>query len=340
MIILFHRLLIDFYMEVHYGGTAIRDAVIQRVSAKRGKTVYAAAVRSGAMLVDNGNIKLIGDVKIFRGYDMQYIDGIPFKLKSAFNFSFLREYGSVFKVFDDQDSGNICFGTEKDGRRYFIKFAGAPTEQYHGDPADAVARLKASLAIYHDLHHKNLIELIEAKDISGGFAMVFRWASGDCMGRMYPTEHHRFIQLPVSARLKVFRDVLSFFEYVVSENYVAIDFYDGSIMYDFEKGKTTICDIDFFRKQPCTNDMGRMWGSSRFQSPEELRFGAAIDEITNVYTVGATAFALFGGYNRTRDSWKLNDKLFEIATKAACDERAGRQQSIVQFKKEWEAALS
>lgn len=28
------------------------------------------------------------------------------------------------KVFDDQDSGNICFGTEKDGQRYFIKFAG------------------------------------------------------------------------------------------------------------------------------------------------------------------------------------------------------------------------
>ena len=55
---------------------------------------------------------------------MQCIDGIPFKLKSPFDFSFLSEYGRVFKVFDDQDSGNICFGTEKDGQRYFIKFAG------------------------------------------------------------------------------------------------------------------------------------------------------------------------------------------------------------------------
>ena len=40
--------------------------------------------------------------------------GIPFKLKSTFDFSFMKEYGTVFKVYDDQDSGNICFGTEKD----------------------------------------------------------------------------------------------------------------------------------------------------------------------------------------------------------------------------------
>ena len=275
----------------------------------------------------------------FKGFYLQYADAVPFKLKSAFDFSFLSEYGTVFKVYDDQDSGNICFGTEKDGQRYFIKFAGAPTEQYTGDPADAIARLKTTLPVYSELQHENLIELVEAKDIGGGFAMVFKWASGDCMGRMYPAAHRRFMQLPVDAKLTVFRDILSFFEYIASQNYVAIDFYDGSIMYDFENGKTTICDIDFFRKQPCSNDMGRMWGSSRFQAPEEFQLGAVIDEITNVYTVGATAFALFGEYNRTRDKWQLSDKLFEVVTKAVSDNRAERQQSIRQLREEWESFL-
>ena len=110
-------------------------------------------------------------------------------------------------------------------------------------------------------------------------------------------------------------------------------------MYDFQNGKTTICDIDLFRKQPCINDMGRMWGSSRFQSPEEYQLGAVIDEITNVYTLGATAFALFGEYNRTRVKWQLSDKLFEIATRAVSDDRINRQQSIRQLTEEWEAAL-
>ena len=56
----------DFYMEVHYEGTTVQEESIRRVLSERGKTVYATAVRSGAILVDNGNIKLIGDVKIFR----------------------------------------------------------------------------------------------------------------------------------------------------------------------------------------------------------------------------------------------------------------------------------
>lgn len=119
----------------------------------------------------------------------------------------------MLKVYDDQDSGNICFGTEKDGQRYFIKFAGAPTERYNGNPADAIARLKATLPVYSELQHENLIEYV-----------IF--------------------------------------------------------------------------------DMGRMWGSSLFQSPEEYEVGAVIDEITNVYAVGATAFALFGEYNRNRDRWQ------------------------------------
>ena len=54
--------------------------------------------------------------------------------------------------------------------------------------------------------------------------------------------------------------------------------------------------------------------------------------------VGATAFARFSEYNRTREKWQLSDKLFEIATRAVSDDRTKRQQSIRQFKTEWEAA--
>lgn len=55
----------DFYLEVHYTGTAAQEAAIQRVLAEREKTVYATSSRAGAILVDNGSIKLLGDVKVF-----------------------------------------------------------------------------------------------------------------------------------------------------------------------------------------------------------------------------------------------------------------------------------
>lgn len=275
----------------------------------------------------------------FKGYYLQYIDGLPYKMKAHFDFSFISQYGKVFKVFDDQDSGNICFGTEKDGERYFVKFAGAPTEAYNGTPEDAIERLKSTLPVYENIKHKNLIEFVEAKEMGGGFAMVFKWVNGDCMGRMYPAEHRRFMNLPISDRLIVFSDILVFLDYTNSNGYVAVDFYDGSIMYDAENRKTTICDIDFFRKQPCVNDMGRMWGSSKFQSPEEYKLGADIDEITNVYCAGAFAFALFGNYKRTREDWQLSDDAFAVATKAVSDNRNERYQSVKELKQAWEEIL-
>lgn len=274
-----------------------------------------------------------------KGYCRQSVAGVPFYLKSPYDFSFLREYGTVFQVFDRQNSGNICFGTEKDGRRYFIKFAGAPTCRGTGTPEEVMDRLKAAVTVYRDLNHKNLAELVEAREMGGGFAMVFRWAEGVCMGKSYPASHRRFMELPLADRMTVFRDILSFLEYTASRKYVAVDFYDSSVLYDRQQGKTTICDIDFFRKQPCVNDMGRMWGSSFFQSPEEFQLGAVLDEVTNVYTAGAAAFALFGGYDHAWNRWQLNRRSYETAAEAVCADRSRRQQSVRQFREEWENAL-
>lgn len=54
-----------FYMEVHYEETEVQDASIRRVVVERGKTVYATAFKAGAIIADNGNIRLLGDVRVF-----------------------------------------------------------------------------------------------------------------------------------------------------------------------------------------------------------------------------------------------------------------------------------
>lgn len=274
----------------------------------------------------------------FKGYYLQYINDLPYKMKSPYNFDFINKYGKVFKIFDDQDSGNICFGVEKEGEKFFVKYAGSPTEAYDGTAQDAINRLKSIPTIYKDLRHPNLIQLIDTEKIADGFSVIFKWADGECMGRMYITAHRKFMNLPVKVRCNVFQDILNFLDFIHSKGYIALDFYDGSIMYDFKSERTTICDIDLFRKKPCINDMGRMWGSSKFMSPEEFEFGAKIDEVTNVYTAGAIAFALFGEYDRTYEKWSLNKELFHVATKATTNDRSVRQQSIGQFIEEWKSA--
>jgi aminoglycoside phosphotransferase (APT) family kinase protein len=268
---------------------------------------------------------------------IQYIDEIPYKLKSPFDFSFIEGYGEVFKVYDDQDSGNICFGIKDDDQKIFMKFAGAPTARFAGKPEDAVAELKASVKVYEDLAHPHLVKLLRAEEIGGGFASIFEWTDGECMGSMYPLSREKFMKMPDSTKMDLFHDILDFHIHVIEQGYVAIDFYDGSILYDFQKGKTLICDIDLYSKRPYINKMGRMWGSSRFMSPEEFEQGAEINEITNVYLIGATAFALFGGEkDRSIEKWRLSEKLYRVALKAVSEDREKRQQSLEEFKSEWD----
>ena len=57
----------DFYLEVHYEGTEIQDAAIRRGIKERGKTVYATHLGDGAIIVDDGNIKVLGKVGIYNG---------------------------------------------------------------------------------------------------------------------------------------------------------------------------------------------------------------------------------------------------------------------------------
>jgi serine/threonine-protein kinase len=267
------------------------------------------------------------------------IDGISFELREAYDFSFLHKYGRVFQVFADQDSGNICFGVDKDEERLFVKFAGAPTVAYKGDPAEAVLRLRRTVPVYRDLAHPALIRFRCAEAIGGGFAAVFDWVDGECMGKQYPVSRQAFLQLPDAERLQVFAAIVSFHQHVVAEGYVAIDFYDGSVMYDFGSRRTYLCDIDFYERAPVVNTMGRMWGSSRFMSPEEYTLGAPIDEITHVYTMGAMAFALFGGEtDRSPGLWRLGDAAYQVALRAVREERSERFGSLAAFAAAWAEA--
>jgi len=274
-----------------------------------------------------------------KDFYIQWIDGIPYKLKEPFDFSFISKYGKVFKVFDDQDSGNICFGVQKDEKRFFIKYAGAETARACVGKNISISNLKASAQVYWDLKHINLVNILYSEDIGNGFSVVYDWVDAEYMGRMYPLSRKKFMQLPLESRVKVFEEILLFHTHVASCGYVAVDFYDGSIMYDFINEKAVICDIDLYVKTPFINPMGRLWGSGRFMSPEEFILGAQIDEITNVYTMGATAFALFSEYDRSQEAWPLTKSLYDVAKKAVDDDRSKRQQSIKQLFSEWKDAF-
>jgi serine/threonine-protein kinase len=287
----------------------------------------------------------------FKDFCVQWADGVPYKLNAPYDFSFLSRYGKVFKVFDEQGSGNIAFGTEKGGKRYFVKFAGAPKPNYIAnresgevDAESAVTLLKAAVPIYRDLAHPTLIKFVTAEEIpcgatSGGFAAVFEYEDAIGIEPKDSPDYLRFMQMPLENKKRAFEDIVEFHIHVAEKGYVALDFYDGSILYDYDNEKVIICDIDLYQKSPFVN-VGKMGiiGSAGYVSPEECIEDEVMDEITNVYTMGATAFALFAYGNRTLEKWTLSKEQHDVAIKAVSDERDNRQQGIKQFLAEWRSA--
>jgi serine/threonine-protein kinase len=278
------------------------------------------------------------------------LNGVKFKLKEPHNFGWLHELGEVFAVFDQQDSGNISFGIRNENEKLFVKYAGAKPTEYNGEPEEAIDRLKQSISVYKDLEHIHLVKLIDHFEPPEGFAAIFKWFEGKNLHPHWSfpppakytdprSPYFRFKRLPMEERLKLIDAIFSFHQFVAKMNYVAIDFYDGSLLYDFASKTTKICDIDVYQKRPFYNEMGRLWGSSRFMSPEEFTLGAEIDEITNVYNMGAMAFSLLGGeVDRSLVRWEAGIELYKVASRAAEQDRGKRFPSMDELIEAWRFA--
>ena len=296
---------------------------------------------------------------------MQNINGICFPLKEAHDFSFLRKYGDVFCVFATNDSGNISFGTDDGKNKRFIKIAGAKTVESCVETAEAIETLKQAVPLYSELKHPGLIKIEENYQYGDLYVVVFEWADGECLFDYWNFDYYnnnpdvkpprkRFKELPAAKKLDAFSTMFDFLTFVESKNYVAVDFYDGSIIYDFQRDTVTICDIDFFRKKPLINGMGAdFWGTKRLKSPEEYIQGAVIDTLTNVFTLGALLLHFFGSYTDAEihkiyrentffpckpETWELSDQSYKIALKAVSQDRSKRYKSMEEFQETWCAA--
>ena len=209
-----------------------------------------------------------------------------------------------------------------------------------------------------------MIKYIDSFDINEFFAVIFEYADGECLFDHWNFEKYKndstlitpiqkFKKLEISKRLDVVYKLFSFFETFINAGYVAVDFYDSSIIYNFEKDEATFCDIDLFRKLPTKNDLGKdYYGTKRLKAPEENELGATIDELTNEFTLGAIIFDIFSNVSNNDkryeigmfipndlEEFELNTKTYNVLLKATNYDRNNRYTSINEFEVEFRKSL-
>ena len=252
---------------------------------------------------------------------------------------YLRDSGEVFQVFRHQGSGTVSYGVLVDGERWFVK----PSD----DPS-IVESLRRAVHLHTTVQHPALPRFRNSFATPGGLALVYDWVPGEVLNdpRYTPDQrrhdpvhpHVRFRSLPVRTILDVLNDIYGVHLRLAEHGFVASDFYDGCIIYDFEGSTTFLCDLDEYQRGPFVLEMDRNYGSTRFMAPEEFQRGSTLDQVTNVFTLGRAATVLLGDGTTSLDAWRGTDSMREVVVRATEPERAQRHRSVGEFAEDWRAA--
>jgi serine/threonine-protein kinase len=242
-----------------------------------------------------------------------------------------------------QDSGNVSFAIEVAGRRWFVKTAGDPADPspFLAHPA-RVALLGNAARVARSLAHPALPRLHGELASAWGPMLVYDWVPGELLRapasqRDDPANaHQRFRALPADEIVAALTAAIDVHARLCARGWVACDFYDGSMIYDFAGRRLSLVDLDSYHMGPFVNEMGRMFGSTRFMAPEELQRGAAIDERTTVFMLGR-AISVFLSDGTLEAAAFRGTASQHSAMLAACRPRpADRLQSVAELA----AALS
>ena len=265
--------------------------------------------------------------------------------------AFVRRHSRVTATFDrTQDSGNVSWLVEANGRPLFVKTAGrngsspAGTSVPYFDHAGRVGLLRNAIALARSCSHPALAPLLNVIESPDGPMLVYAAAAGENVHvpreqrRDPASAYQRFAHLPAERLLRVFDALIDLHRALAEAGWVALDLYDGCLLVDFATGGLTVVDLDTYRRGPGVNEMGRMFGSSTFMAPEEFELGAPIDQRTTVFTLGRLVWH-FGTRLTERAEDFCGPAALAALIQLACDpDRARRPASVSVLADAWRAA--
>ena len=247
----------------------------------------------------------------------------------------LSRFGKVFAVFDDQDSECLSYGVAVEGARWFVKLA----------PDRRTARFLRSAAEFHAaVKHPVIVPPASFNDAGSRAGIVYPWVSGSVL--YHPTKSRRMSRTAVDSPLRAFReqpleiiarvldDIFDAHLAVAAAGFVAVDFYDGCMLYDPATTEIRLIDLDLYRRGPFVVGSELLEGSNRYLSPEERTEGATVDERTMVHLLGRTARILMDEGDQEQ-AWRGTSAQLAVLDRATRTDPALRYRSVADFIQAW-----
>ncbi len=268
--------------------------------------------------------------------------------------AFVRSRGTVVAEFGPltQDSGNVSWLVDVGERRLFVKTAGTDAPPAPGDPvpyfdhAGRVSLLRNAVDLAGSCRHRALPRLLNVIESPSGPALVYEAARGELVGVRREARHdpasayQRFAHLPADRLLGVFDELVDLHEDLAAAGWVACDLYDGCLIVDLGTGSLRVVDLDSYRRGPSVNDMGRMFGATRFMAPEEHRLGAVLDQRTTVFTLGRLVWHFGTRLTERAESFCGSSVLADVVRQACRTAPSDRQATVAAFAAQWRSARS
>jgi serine/threonine protein kinase len=264
----------------------------------------------------------------------------------------VRRSGTVVAEFGHltQDSGNVSWLVDVGDGCLFVKTAGSDAPPPPGaaipyfDHAGRVRLLRNAVELARSCDHPALPRLLNVIESPAGPALVYESAPGELLNvprarRGDPASaYQRFAHLPAERLLGVFDVLIDLHVALATSGWVAVDLYDGCLIVDFGTASLKVVDLDSYRRGPSANDMGRMFGATRFMAPEEFRLGAVIDERTTVFTLGRLAWHFGTRLTERAEDFCGPAALASVVQRACRPAPADRLPGVAAFAEAWVAA--
>ena len=255
----------------------------------------------------------------------------------------LADLGEVFTEITGHDSGNTSWGVRVGDARWFVKYA---------PHSEGVVWLCSARRFHTAVEHPAIVPMQTLLPVEGGgMAAVYPWVDGEILNDPFvaggkredaDSAFRRFRSLPAAQVLEALDAIFDAHLAAAAAGFVAVDFYDGCVIYDFATSAVSLVDLDMYWPGPYMLDTGRQFGSTRFMAPEEFKRGATIDERTTVFTLGRAAFVFLSEDmqgDAKRELWTASDELYEVAARATAENPDDRWPSVSDFLGAWRCVV-